>query len=506
MVDATASLRRQLYTLIITVVGFVLLAKIVGAENLPEPSRHRPPNPDSYGADRPAEHIPPRDWPTVRPDATPMFGSNDRSRWATIRALVDNGTYVIGRRVNFTVKSPPFEDTGILFENSYRSLDVVMNRQTGEYYSSKPTLMPTVLAGEYWLLKQLFGWSIKKDRWLVVSVILVSVNLLPMLVFLVLVACLAEQYCTSDWARIFVVLFAGLGTFLTNFSMTLNNHNPAACCVMFAIYPLLSKHGRPALASPWKLAVSGFFLGLLPTLELPGLALTAAIFGTLTYLKPIRVGICFGLAMLLPVSAAFATEYVARGRVAPTYSEFNKSEETSEYKYPGSHWAKIGTPAAKGIDFLDEPKTTYAFHLTFGHHGWFSLTPVWLIALAGLCVMSRSAFPELLALLRRSTELRIETLSLITLIVSSVLFGFYILRTNNYGGNTSGPRWLFWLIPLWILGLFPALDWLSSRRWGRATSALCLGLSAFSVFYPAWNPWRNPWLLQLLEVNGWLVY
>ena len=28
----------------------------------------------------------------------PTFGSNDRSRWATVRALVDEGTFVIGRR------------------------------------------------------------------------------------------------------------------------------------------------------------------------------------------------------------------------------------------------------------------------------------------------------------------------------------------------------------------------------------------------------------------------
>ena len=37
-------------------------------------------------------------WPSTRPDANAMFGSNDRSRWATIRALVHDHTYVIGKR------------------------------------------------------------------------------------------------------------------------------------------------------------------------------------------------------------------------------------------------------------------------------------------------------------------------------------------------------------------------------------------------------------------------
>src|SRR5947209_2100132 len=42
---------------------------------------------------------PTRLWPATRPYPVPMFGSNDRSRWATIRALVEDGTFVIGRRV-----------------------------------------------------------------------------------------------------------------------------------------------------------------------------------------------------------------------------------------------------------------------------------------------------------------------------------------------------------------------------------------------------------------------
>ena len=36
--------------------------------------------------------------------------------------------------------------------------------------------------------------------------------------------------------------------------------------------------------------------------------------------------------------------------------------------------------------------------------------------------------------------------------VSVVVFGFYVWKSNNYGGFTSGPRWLFWLVPLWLLG------------------------------------------------------
>jgi hypothetical protein len=87
-----------------------------------------------------------------------------------------------------------------------------------------------------------------------------------------------------------------------------------------------------------------------------------------------------------------------------------------------------------------------------------------------------------------------------------VLFAFYVWRTNNYGGNTSGPRWLIWLTPLWLLGTLPAADRVGRSWAGRILAAILLGLSALSVFYPAWNPWRPPWLQQLLEVTDWVRY
>ena len=60
-----------------------------------------------------------------------------------------------------------------------------------------------------------------------------------------------------------------------------------------------------------------------------------------------------------------------------------------------------------------------------------------------------------------------------TLVVSAVVFVFYLTRTQsyNYGGNTSGPRWLFWLIPLWLLAIPPAADRLAASRAGSV--AVC---------------------------------
>jgi hypothetical protein len=80
------------------------------------------------------------------------------------------------------------------------------------------------------------------------------------------------------------------------------------------------------------------------------------------------------------------------------------------------------------------------------------------------------------------------------------------VATRNYGGWTSGPRWFFWLTPLWLLALLPAADRLAASLGGRLVAYLCLAVSVFSVSFAAVNPWRHPWLYQLLEYLGWVRY
>ena len=92
--------------------------------------------------------------------------------------------------------------------------------------------------------------------------------------------------------------------------------------------------------------------------------------------------------------------------------------------------------------------------------------------------------------------------SVLALVVSVAVIVFYTAmvddRNRNYGGWTSGLRWLLWLTPLWLLTMLPAADWLAGRRWRRGFAYLLLGISVFSASYPAWNPWRHPWLYDLM--------
>ncbi len=493
--DPTAELRRGFY-LLLTMLGVaVCVAKIVGAENVYEPSRYDPPTPASYGADRGL--APQRRWPTARPEPTPMFGSNDRSRFATVKALVEGGTYVVGRRENFTSASD-YRDSGVIFADGYQSLDKVMDPATGEFYSSKPPLFPTLVAGEYWLLHNVCGLSIDRHRWWVVGVILLTFNALPFAVYLRLLAVLIEHHGRTDFGKLFAFTAAAAATFLTAFSATLNNHTPAACCVVFALYPLLRPGARDTRAA---LVTSGFFAGLLTTLELPALSLAVGLFVPLAVARRGRA-LWYAAGFALPIGALFACNYAAMGRWLPAYGEFGGPW----YDFPGSHWAKLKLPGPKsGIDFANEPKPVYAFHLLLGHHGWFSLTPVWLLGLAGLVTQARRSMPDWHT---RAADgfWTANKLAGLTLTVSAVVFSFYTLRTNNYGGFCCCARWLIWLSPLWVLGMLPAADAAGRSRPGRVVAGLLLAASVFSVAYPAWNPWRPPWILQLCEVMGWVRY
>jgi hypothetical protein len=494
------SLRITCYRLLTAVAVAVVAAKVASVESLADPSRYRPPTPDGFG--RPDARF---DWPTARPEPMPMFGSNDKSRWATVRALVEEGTYAIGRRENFRSETG-YRDTGIIFQNGYGSIDKVMNPDTGEFFSSKPPLFPTLVAGEYWLLHHGLGWSIDRDRWWVVITVLLTVNVLPFAVYLVLVSRLIEDHGTTDFGRLLAFATACFATFVTTFSLTLNNHNPGTYSVLFALYPLLRKRAGDAEPSGGALFLSGLFAGFAVTLELPAASLLAALFVPLLIARPKRALLFFLPGAMIPLLALLACNYAALGRLTPAYSEFGGPW----YNYPGSHWAKKGTADARGIDFADEPKEVYAFHLLFGHHGWFSLTPVWLVGAVGIGLLTWRSLPEVKAVVTNPGKgpwpWTLPMHGALAAVLSVVVIGFFILKTNNYGGGTSGPRWLFWLTPLWLLGMLPAADRLGRCSTGQRIGAVLLGLSVLSVFYPAWNPWRQPWIQHFYETMDWVDY
>lgn len=230
---------RSLYTLLITVAAAMMFGRICAAELLYEPSLYQ-------NADEPGHK---RKWPPRVPPPMPTFSSNDRSRWCTIQELATKGTYVIGQRV--LLPDGGYYDTGLVTQDGWGTVDKVLRPDTLEFYSSKPPLLSTLVAGVYWLLLQC-GLSLLTQPFAVVRIILVLVNLVPFVIYLYLLSRLLDRYGTTDWGRLYVLTAAAFATLLTPFAVTLNNHSVATCCVLFALYRA-GRVGAPFCSplSPW---------------------------------------------------------------------------------------------------------------------------------------------------------------------------------------------------------------------------------------------------------------
>jgi hypothetical protein len=429
----------------------------------------------------------------------PFLSSNDRSRWLTIRALVEDGTYAIDQIV-----TDPEQ------HRRWNTIDMVKHDQWGEphLYSSKPTLLPTLLAGEYWLVRQLTGWTLAEQPFEVVRLMLITINVLPMIVLFVCIAALAERLATSDWARMFVVAVATFGTFLSTFAIVLNNHLIAAVCAGIALYAAV-RIWYDERRSGWLFAVAGFFAALTAAIELPALAFLGLLGLSLLWKDP-RQTLVWGLpAALIVVVAAVGTNYAAHKTVRPPYwyravGKDYRDGNWYNYEYRvgdravESYWKRDQKSIERRsiIDRGEASPAWYAVHCLVGHHGIFSLTPVWLFSLIGVFMMSGDRSPTA----KRWLATLIAAVTVICLL-------FYLMQgveNRNYGGMTSGLRWMFWFVPLWLVAMMPAADWIAASRSRRIVALLLLAISALSASYPTWNPWVQPWIANGMNYMGWI--
>src|SRR5690606_18782422 len=112
-----------------------------------------------------------------------------------------------------------------------------------------------------------------------------------------------------------------------------------------------------------------------------------------------------------------------------------------------------------------------------------------------------------IALWIRRGDRVLQTFAARVLLLSLVVLAFYLARPQidrNYGGVTSGLRWMFWFTPLWLLTMAPAVDRLGRSRRGQILAVALLAISVFSAYYAAMNPWSHPWLFDYWTQLGWI--
>lgn len=506
---------RSIYTLIIVLAAGSACGRIVATQRVYEPS------------------LPSR-WPQVKPRVMPTFSSNDRSRWATVRSLVHDHSFVIGTRDPAVYRASavavfgqldPFQaatlaqvgytarvasSRGIIFEDGYESVDKVLHPEKLEFYSSKPPLLTVLIAGLYWLLHTLFGWTLQSNpsnpldpvnTAAVVRTILILVNVVPFAIYLHVFSGWLERWCASTWAKMFIFVSAAFATLVSPFLITLNNHTLATFSVLFALHALVriweARRDGVVAGVGWFL-LAGFCSTFAAAMELPALSFAVCAGALLLIWFPGRTLLLCAPIALLIVAAFLGLNWLAVGQWEPAYSEFGGPW----YEYEGSHWRRpLEGETRRGIDWArqHEERWEYALHALIGHHGWFSLTPIWILALAGMIGSSLSA---------GTTGARLPWfMAPLALVISLVVISFYLIQSDNYGGFTVGLRWLMWLTPLWLACLIPVIDRMATSRLGRGVAYVALAVSALTANYSAWNPWRHPWLYDLLVSTGmWTGY
>ncbi len=405
--------------------------------------------------------------------APPLQSANDRSRWETVWSLVERGTYQIDE-----IDAAP----------GWGTIDKV--RHDGHFYSTKPPLQSTLVAGVYWGVKRLTGWNLSDNTATVSRLILLIVNWLPQILSLIVIAMLVERYARHDFGKLFVLVAASWATLLGPFTSSLNNHSPAAICVVLAMYPLLRILCDGERRKRY-FALVGFFAAATLTLELPAALLVVAFGALLLKADPKRTLTVFVPAALIPVVAFVALNSIVTGSLSPFYSSYGSDKYVYEHEGIPSYWSN-----PQGLDRnLDSP-LMYFVHCTIGHHGLLSLTPVWLLTLIGWLGW------------RRWPECRPRTLLLVGAGLTIAVFGFYLTRTQNYnyGGNSVALRWMLWLSPLWLIAMIPVFDTWGSRRCFQIVSSCLLAMSVVSASLPGSNPWQSTWLLSLMERWKWINY
>ena len=408
---------------------------------------------------------------------TPFFSANDRSRWCTILSLGEFGTYEIDR---------------IIKRKTWDSIDKVRHvGRDGElhYYSSKPPLYATMLAGEYWLVKKITGASLRKSTFYVVRVMLFLTNVLPLVLYFWLIVKIGEEFAETDWARIYLMVAACFATFLTTFANSINNHLPAAISVLICVYAFVRIYRSESTS--WRpFFIAGLASAFAAANELPALSFFA--FATLiaVYLSKRQFLLGFLPGAAVVIAGFFGTNYAAHASFIPPYA--HRSAEDNWYDYEGSYWSG----EKQGVDKGEESKATYAFHVLIGHYGILSLTPIWLLSIIGaIHWIQRGEGDERL-------------LAAVTVVLTIVCLTFYIalrpLKDRNYGGVSCGFRWMFWFIPLWLMLMVPTLDRINEKRVWQGFAIVLLIVSAFSAAYGSANPWVSPWLYEYWKSIGWI--
>ncbi len=426
-------------------------------------------------------------------------GWNDRSRLATVEAVVDYHTLAIDDAVYGppgSVHAPldrwPFFFDPDLSNAAKHGTDMKDKvRIDGHFYSDKPMLPAVLLAGPYWVAQQVFGLRARErpDVFAYLMTLLMSGTS-----YLVAVAAVARTGRLLGLApRLNLALTASFAfaTVAAAYTRHLNGHEPLLA-VAALVFMLLADFPRdPAAPTPWgKLVLLGLLNGFGYAVEQPtgGLLLAGTGLVLLVRRPRLSTALLYGVAVLPCAAGHQAINYALAGSFRP----LNQNPEY--FKYDG---AFFGPESMTGVWnhenfgwFL-----WYAARLIYSERGFLPVNvPLFLLA------------PGVVILLRRVRAERPE-MWLALLWPAGVWLVFAALSTN-YAGGSCGIRWF---VPFLAAGYY-LLAMLLRERPSLAPDFLLLSACGAVLAVETWwkGPWAPPsfiyWYVQVLAPLSWAAY
>ncbi len=251
---------------------------------------------------------------------TAFLSANDRSRWCTIAALVEARTYEIDPLINLKNKQG---------RRPWYTIDMVRHRgDDGQlhYYSSKPPLFPTLVAGVYWLVYQVSGMTLSGQPIYVGRIVLALVNLPLLATFFAATIGTIERLGSGQWTRITTAAATCFATMMMPFAVSLNNHLVAAAstALVMVIYVTAAVACREAdggrkPTSKWIWLIGGMAAGFTAANELPALSMMV-FWCLLVLLLDLRATLSFLTGIAIVAAAFFGTNKLAHDSFRPPYS------------------------------------------------------------------------------------------------------------------------------------------------------------------------------------------
>ena len=366
------------------------------------------------------------------------MSGNETSRFATVQAVAEQNTFAIEKTVFGTVDKIKKKSGG------------------GHTYSDKPPFLAFAVGAALKPVQSLTGWNFREHRERLVYLVDLVFGGLNVLLFLWLFNMFRRVRRGTLEAKFLLAFGSVAGSWLLSYSVVMNNHTPAALCVLGLYVALWKFSRRPTFRAA---ALAGLACGFLGALEIPGgVIFGLALIPALVLASPPEKRADFTLAAVCVVAAAalcvFALNYVAYRNPLPLYLGQGGSFQ------PGTHSKSF---------------VGYAAECLFTYRGIFGYQPFLLLAFPALWFCRRQLRP---------TEL--------VMFAATLVFAlFYLVLTNEFGGWAYGFRYLVPVIPVWS---FVAGMWVlnvpkkSARMCLGALSAVLLTWGVVTSFFGAYFP------------------